>query len=52
MANMTMSFKQYRRQSLRIAKQLGFSEDIIDLITNAKENREIYHLMIQGRETI
>ncbi len=42
-------FKTYRRQSLRIAKQLCFDEEIIYLLENAKENREIYHLMIQGR---
>lgn len=44
-----MSFKNYRRQSMRIAKQLCFSEELQKLIANAKESREIYHLMIQGR---
>ena len=44
-----LSFKQYKRNSLRIAKQLCFDTGTINLIENAKENREIYHLMIQGR---
>ena len=43
------TFKQYRRKSLRIARQLRFDEETIALIENAKESREIYHLMIQGR---
>lgn len=43
------SFKAYRRQSMRIAKQLCFSREMQKLIANAKESREIYHLMIQGR---
>ena len=47
-----MTFKSYRKQSLRIAKQLCFDEEIIYLIANAKENREIYHLMIEGRQNL
>lgn len=47
-----MSFKAYRRQSLRIARQLCFPEELICLISNAKESREIYHLMIEGRREI
>ena len=47
-----MSFKAYRRQSMRIAKQLCFSKETQELIANAKEIREIYHLMIQGRNEI
>ena len=47
-----VSFKQYRKESMRIAKQLCFSNEIQYRIANAKESREIYHLMIQGRQEI
>ena len=44
-----VSFKKYRRQSMNIAKQLGFPTEIRERIADARENREIYHLMIEGR---
>lgn len=44
-----MAFKNYKKESLKIARQLCFDNEIIFLLENAKENREIYHLMIQGR---
>lgn len=48
----TRSTKLYRKMALEAARDLGYSQEIIDKIKNADNDREISRIMMTAKETI
>lgn len=46
------SFKAIKKDRIKIAKQLGYSDSIIDQLAKAENEDQLYRLLKKGRESL
>lgn len=50
MSNYAPKNKTYRSEALKAAKELGYGDEVIRRIKNAKSDAEIEHIMVSARK--